>query len=355
MTNNSRLTYHEPKERFKKINMNVIMKFEPIVVGIYCKLVTLSSGKSLSIDFLSKKLSISKEKMRKTIVFLEEQGYILRSPIRDLSGHMSGWNYELFAEPVDKDKRTRAGVKDNDPNKARVKEEEKSRVKDLPCYGFSDNTETPKHNSINKDISTINIDKNKDIDKKHTDVGKKEGVDLSLFPNEEEARYENYMRENYPYIMKMDMPLTLAQATSLKQEFGEETVIEVFEAMENNKNLNKGYRSAYKTSLNWCKRRAQDFSRKGKYSKEEPTEETPTVYPDGMTKEKWTEITLWMCSECYWIAGKITPMQFDEMKRACGDSQVLRDYLVEINEYAEFHRNLDVYEEFRKRLNEREG
>lgn len=150
MANNSRFTYIEPKDKFKKINMNVILKYDPVVVGIYSKLVTMSSGKSLSIDFLSKRLKVSKERMRKVIVFLEGEGYITREAIRNDEGRLDGWNYHLYAEPVSEDERTRAGMK--------AKKDSDSRVKDSPCYGFSDNTEKPEDIIIDNTISNNKID-----------------------------------------------------------------------------------------------------------------------------------------------------------------------------------------------------
>lgn len=236
MANNSRLTYIEPVERFKKINMDVILVYEPVVVGIYCKLATISSGKSLSIDYLSKTLHISKERMRSTIVLLEKDGYITRKPLKDENGHLAGWNYCLYAEPVNRDMRTHAGVKDG--------KKESARVKDLPCYGFSDNTENAKHNIIiDNTISNNDIDRNIYIDKKSTNVDTNMCDEFTL-----------YMRQHYPYIMKMDKPLTQSQATKLKEEYGEETVLKVFDAMDNYKQLLKKYRDAYKTADNWCKR-----------------------------------------------------------------------------------------------------
>lgn len=243
MANESRLTYYEPKDKFKKINMNVILKFDPVVVGIYCKLVTMSSGKSLSIDFLSKRLKISKERMRKTIVFLESEGYITREAIRDKNGYMSGWNYCLFAEPVDEKERTRAGLK----KAKKGNEEEKPRVSDSPCYGVSDNTENPQEKTIiDNDTYNSKVDIDNDIDKKSTKVDKKV------------SGFESYMIEHYPYIMRMDKPLTQQQAKKLKEEYGEEIVLGVFADMDNHKPLLKKYRDAYKTADNWCKRRIQN-------------------------------------------------------------------------------------------------
>lgn len=86
--------------------------------------------------------------------------------------------------------------------------------------------------------------------KKSTTVDKKVGVDLAFL---------NYMKEHYPYIMKMDKPLTQEQAKKLKEDYGEEIVLDVFTAMNNHKRLLRDYRSAYQTAINWCQRRIQDL------------------------------------------------------------------------------------------------
>jgi len=110
------------------------------------------------------------------------------------------------------------------------------------------------------------------------------------------------------------------------------------------------YPATYLNQRTW----EDDFTNNGKLSKEEPTEETAVIYPEGMTIEKWTEISLWMSSTVSYIAGRITPVQFDDMLRTCGDSVTLANMLTEINEWAEFHRDDDVYEEFKRRIKDSE-
>lgn len=235
MANNSRLTFVEPKERFKKINMELILKYEPIVVGIYCKLVTISGGKSLSIDFLSKKLNVSKERMRHTIVFLESEGYIVRTPLRDEQNRMSGWNYLLYSEPVSEEERSRAGFKEN--------KKTDSRVSGLPCYGISDNTETPKDNIIiDNTISNNKIDSENKIDY----------VPDGTAHAQESQTFIVKMKERFPRIMRMEQPLTLEQAKKLKEDFDKDLLTKVMFDLENYKPLLKKYVSAYKTLRNWC-------------------------------------------------------------------------------------------------------
>lgn len=244
MANQSRLTYHEPKERFKKVDMNLIMKYEPIVVGIYCKLITISSGKSLSIDFLSKKLGISKEKMRKTIVFLESEGYITRKALHDDKGRMCGWDYSLYSEPVGKKDRTKAGVKQSDLFE--------TRVMDSPSYGKIHNTANPEHYNIDNNNSPINSPVNVDIDNTSGEVKK------APSKTPEEQIYEEKMKEMFPQIMKMDQPLTLEQGKKLKERFKDDDLIRnIMYEMENWRDLTKKCRSAYLTIINWCQRRLE--------------------------------------------------------------------------------------------------
>lgn len=240
MANNSRLTYYEPKERFKKVNMDIIMKYEPIVVGIYCKLITMSSGKSLSIDFLSKKLGISKERMRKTIVFLESEGYVTRKALHDDKGRMCGWDYSLYSEPVSKKDRTKAGVKQPDLFE--------NRLMDSPSYGKTHNTVNPEHYNIdNSNNSTINSPVTDNIDNTSKEVKK------TCSKSPEEINYEEKMKEMFPRIMKMEQPLTLAQAKKLKEKFKDDDLIrKIMFDMENWKPLLKKCVSAYMTINNWC-------------------------------------------------------------------------------------------------------
>ena len=243
MPNNSRITYIQPKDKFEKINKNVILKFEPYVVGIYCKLVMMSSGKSLSISFLSKKLNVSVERMRKTIVLLEQEGYITREALKDAKGHMSGWNYCLYAEPVSKGERTRAGLKkDNSPCDG------DSRVMGSPCYGVSDNTEKGQDNII---IDNTISNNNKEIIKEKSI---KEFVpDGTSHPiSDKELEYIEKMKKKFPRIMKLEQPLTLEQAKKLKEKYDRDLLAKVMLDLENYKPLLKKYVSAYYVINKWC-------------------------------------------------------------------------------------------------------
>ena len=164
-TSKGRLTYIAPKEQFIMVSNEVITKFDPFVVGIYCKLVKLSSGKSLDMEFISKKIEVSQKRLRKVIVFLEEKGYITREPIKNTEGKFSGWNYQLFAEPVSDKRKTHAG---------KAKETENGLTQKWTSPQ-TDKTENGKDNIISNNGIIYNIDedfKDKE-DKESTIVDKK--------------------------------------------------------------------------------------------------------------------------------------------------------------------------------------
>ena len=238
----NRITYCAPKDKFERISANVISKFDAIIVGAYCKIVRLSQGKSLNVDWCAKKIGINKDRMRKIIVLLESEGYITRTPLKDDKGRMNGWHYQVFAEPIAKDKRTHAGVKS-------VLSE--NRVDGSPCYGKSDNTENGEDN-ISNNIKYINTDNNINTEKVLSNDNTKNPHSDDL--SDEEKRYVDKMREMFPRIMRMEQPLTLEQAKKLKAKFDEDLLLKVMHEMENWKPLIKNKVSAYMTINNWCNR-----------------------------------------------------------------------------------------------------
>lgn len=237
----SRLTYNKPKERYEQIANSIIDKFDFEVVGIYCKLVRISSGKSLNIDFISARLGINSRRLRKTIVLLEEEGYITREPLYS-NGRLNGWNYQLYAEPVKKENRTHAGKPDLSKN---------SLDKKQSCQK-TDKTENRQDNSIyTNSISTNNKDLIIDKEKVLSDDNTKSTLTEKEY---EEQRYNEAMKKRYPHIMRMDQPLTLEQAKKLKGKFNNDLLQKIMDEMENWKPLLKKCVSAYMTINNWCNR-----------------------------------------------------------------------------------------------------
>lgn len=99
----------------------------------------------------------------------------------------------------------------------------------------------------------------------------------------------------------------------------------------------KDWKAACRT---WESQRKHEF-------KEEQTEESGIVYPDGIDENQWTKITFWLCGCCHEIAGYISPTEFAEYKKRCkGDSKLLSEILKEINSYVELHGRIDISEKF---------
>ena len=143
-------------------------------------------------------------------------------------------------------------------------ENERKKGENLPIRKKPDTQKTrygKNHNQkdIDNNSSPINSPTIRDIDiEKPTKVGKKSVVSISKEEQEKDEQFEVYMKENYPYLMRMDKPLTRQEAKKLKELYGEEVVLDVFNAMNNHKRLLRDYRSAYQTANNWCTRRIQN-------------------------------------------------------------------------------------------------
>ena len=245
MANKSYLTYRVPRGNFEMIPARVIENFDIELVGIYCKLVRISSGKTLRLDWMAKKMGVGDKKMRKAIVTLEEAGYIIREAMRDDKGHISGWHYQLFSEPVAKDKRSCAGKKKDDsdnPNLTKTNQVGNGKVDIISNNDISYNNNT--------DNSTINSP----VNNKDADIGSKEPA-----PKSNEDIYTERMKERYPRIMRMEQPLTLEQAKKLKERFDSDLIAKVLEDMENWKPLLKTKVSAYKTLSTWCQKELERY------------------------------------------------------------------------------------------------
>jgi hypothetical protein len=65
-----------------------------------------------------------------------------------------------------------------------------------------------------------------------------------------------FIETNYPKVSKLDSP-TSEQCEKLKELYSEHLIIDVLDAMENFKELNKKYTSCYLTVNNWCKKRME--------------------------------------------------------------------------------------------------
>jgi len=117
-------------------------------------------------------------------------------------------------------------------------------------------TEQKKEKKVTKKIkekNTSDNDKNKNKEISVITLKKKE--ELSIFgPSEEEANFDKWMKEKFPYVSKMKRPLTLPEIKKLQNiGYTNKEITQVLSNMDNWSKLNT-HVYAYHTLLNWLKR-----------------------------------------------------------------------------------------------------
>ena len=168
-----------------------------------------------SLKYLQSWLNVSQPTVIRALKELQEKGYIQK--IEEVKNKVRYCYYRAF---------------DVETLEGGTKESLEGGTKEILVGGTKESLDN--NNNINNNRKTLSNDNVK---------------------SEEELRFESYMKQHYPYLMKMDKPLKQQQARKLKNDYTEEVVLEVFEAMDNCKQLLKKYRDAYKTAKNWCERR----------------------------------------------------------------------------------------------------
>lgn len=200
---------------------------------IYVYMACKPEGWEFFQDKVAKELNIKKDTLRKYLDELIIRGWITEKEQQN-EGKFGCLEYVI---EIDR-KKGNLPIRKN-PNRIKP-DTEKTRI--------GKNSNHINIDSISSD-NDLSSDK-KEIENKRLSDDNQKGCDV--------LNFEKYMKEHYPYIMKMDKPLTLNQATELKKDFGEEIVLEVFTAMDNYKPLLKKYRDAYRVARNWCERRAPE-------------------------------------------------------------------------------------------------
>lgn len=143
MYNVGDIYYKEPKSRFKMVSLTVILKLDPLTVGIYCKLIT--SGREFkiyNIKSLAKAINLSNDKVKQSVSILENEGFLLRVPIKDDKGKFKGYAYEVESEPLPEKERSHAGVK-----KENNKDNGVGQFRGTPIPGYPE-TPLPNNNII---------------------------------------------------------------------------------------------------------------------------------------------------------------------------------------------------------------
>lgn len=304
--NTGDIYYNEPKSNFKKVNIGVIINFDPLTIGVYCKLIT--SGKEFkiyNIKSLAKAIGISDEKARATILLLEREGYIKRIPLKNENGKFNGYAYEVEAEPLDEKERSHAGTGSPENGVPRKPTTPKSGYPETTLPNNNRNNlniedNLNKENKENKDDLFIQFwntynkkvgqipalrawkklsmeDRRKAIggikpyqetmrfDKKYikhpatylnqrtweddfTDYNKQSFYEPREDDTENERRFKLYMRDKHPVIEQAREPLALATYIQLTNEYSVELVEQQLNIIESNISRYKQSDIAYEIS-----------------------------------------------------------------------------------------------------------
>lgn len=298
------IIYHEPENNFKKVNFEVIKNFDCMTIGLYCKIIALSAEWKLNINGLATVLDISKEKVKTSIQKLERDGFMKRVPVKNENGKFAGYSYHFYPLPLPMEERTMAGYKKN---------------------GVPENGGTQKMGYPENDIPN----NNREINNNRFKENKEKKVD------DKTSTKKRFIK---PTVEEIDKYIS-----EKGLHFDAEGFYDYYES--------KGWLVGKSPMKDWkaaC--RTWEHNRKSKDKKEEVKEEDePINLPAGMIADQWKRIGLWMCVEIPSIAGKISPMDFYEMKKLVdGNSEQLRDILKDINEYVSENGSLDVLEFFRE-------
>ena len=105
----------------------------------------------------------------------------------------------------------------------------------------------------------VNNKKNNNKEKTSIDIDVKNDAEASAQSDEEKYFY-NYLKENCPFVYKMQVPLTYAQYKKVCTKYSREKIWETLDAMNNWKELNKKRRYAYKTLLVWLEKDKKQYT-----------------------------------------------------------------------------------------------
>ena len=178
----------EAESDFKRVHKSIILNkdIDCLTLGIYVKILVLGKKWQLNIKGLSSYFDISDMKIRKSISLLEKEGYISRKAVQDeKTGKLAGWNYTLHTIPLEENKRTCAGRKNNEET---VYPE--NRQHGYPTTRLSDNTETGEDNN-NKLKEDINL---KELYKPNQ---QEEKEDLSSLKKDKKDEVNTWIDEMY--------------------------------------------------------------------------------------------------------------------------------------------------------------
>lgn len=189
----------EAEDNFKRVHKSIIenKNIDCETLGIYTRIIVLGIKWNLNIKGLSTHLGVSDTRIRKSILSLEKEGYIVRTAVRGEGGKFFGWDYKILPTPIEESKRSSAGKPTSQKTDTRFNGQVGS-----PTSRFTDNTVNGEDNN-NK--LKVNIDLNEYNTKYKNNEEWKESFDAYLeIVNTAKDRllndtdYRQYIERYYP-------------------------------------------------------------------------------------------------------------------------------------------------------------
>ena len=185
-------------------------------------------------ETMAKELGYGRETLRKYLDELINAGWITEEEQqKGTDGKFAALDYTI---EIKKKRSGKKPIRENtDSEKNRIG---KNRQKEINSSNTNESIPTKENKEIDRKV--LSNESTKSTRKKEL--------------TEEEKEYQEKMREKFPRIMKMEQPLTLEEARTLKGKYDSDMLKQIMHEMENWKPLLKKSVSAYMTIINWCNR-----------------------------------------------------------------------------------------------------
>lgn len=295
MANKSLITYVAPSEKYVKVSNSVVDKLSPEQIGLYAKIVRLSSGKTIDMEFISEKVQMNIRRVRRIIVELEGRGYVVRKQVKGINGRFVGWNYCVYSEPVAKTLRSHAGM-----GKEGTTELHDFRQVGKPTSRKTDMTENRQDNNIIKDNTIFN---NEEIY-----INEEEKRISNDIPRKEDISFEDFYKL-YPLKKSRKPAETKWNSLSVKDKKAAIEVLPQYIADCISHKRNFKYPATYLSQRTW----EDDFT--PVEAEEQENNKQPNGLPVGLTEGRWHKFQSWGKKNIPSIIDNITPFMFLDMQR----------------------------------------
>lgn len=283
MANKSLITYVAPSEKYVKVSNSVVDKLSPEQIGLYAKIVRLSSGKTIDMEFISEKVQMNIRRVRRIIVELEGRGYVVRKQVKGINGRFVGWNYCVYSEPVAKTLRSHAGM-----GKEGTTELHDFRQVGKPTSQKTDMTENRQDNNIIKDNTIFNNEE--------------------IYINEEEKRISNDIPKNTRFV-KPTVEQVEAYCKEKNYELDAQYFIDYYDT--------RGWKLKGGVPVKDWKACVRTWMRNDKKEGNSiccASEQQEGTLPAGLTEKQWKKFQSWGEKNIPRVLPSITPKNFIAMQ-----------------------------------------